>query len=94
MLRVFGHFFPGRPQDVLDQWAGLRVLPAGGAASRRSRETQLLVDDTKRPRVLSIFGGKLTTYRATAEKVLRRLAATLPNRKPITDTRALKLHAP
>jgi glycerol-3-phosphate dehydrogenase len=94
LLRVFEHFFPGRPREVLDQWAGLRVLPTGGAASRRSRETQLIVDDAKHPRVLSIFGGKLTTYRATAEKVLRRLAATLPTRKPLADTRELKLHAP
>jgi glycerol-3-phosphate dehydrogenase len=93
LIRVFGHYFPGRPRDVLEQWAGLRVLPAGGTASRRSRETQLIVDDAKRPRVLSIFGGKLTTYRATAAKVLHQLAAALPTRKPIADTRDLKLHA-
>ena len=92
LLDAFRHYFPGRPRDVLQQWAGLRVLPADrGAASRRSRETQLPTDNPDRPRVLSIFGGKLTSYRATAQKVMRKLARTLPVRTPVADPRELKL---
>ena len=69
-----------------------RVLPAGdGRAFRRSRETILDVDDAARPRVLTIYGGKLTAYRATAEKVLRRIAPSLPARRPRADTRELPL---
>ena len=92
LLDVYRHYFPGRPRDVQQQWAGLRVLPAGDAtASRRSRETQLPVDDPSQPRVVSIVGGKLTTYRSTAAKVLRLLAPTLSRRTPVADPRELPL---
>ncbi len=34
LLDVYRHYFPGRPRDIQQQWAGLRVLPSrGGAAS-------------------------------------------------------------
>ena len=94
LLETYRHYFPRRSPEVLDQWAGLRVLPAGrDAASKRSRETQLPVDNPRRPRVIAVFGGKLTGYRATAEKVIQRLKATLLPRSPRADTRSLKLSA-
>ena len=92
LLDVYHKHFPNRDCQVLDAWAGLRVLPASrDTAFKRSRETQLPVDDKQKPRVLSIFGGKLTGYRATAEKVMSILRRTLPERKAIADTRQLKL---
>lgn len=96
LLGVVGHYFPGlaglQVSDLLASWAGLRVLPAGSKhAFHRSRETVLQVDTPLKPRFLSIYGGKLTTYRATAAHVVRRLAATLPERKAIADTAALRL---
>ncbi len=94
LLEVFRHYFPGRPTDVLDKWAGLRVLPrAKGAAFGRSRETQLPLDNPRRPRVVSIFGGKLTGYRATAEKVVALVSATLPARERRARTDELTLAA-
>jgi len=69
------------------------VLPANEeSAFRRSRETILYPDRLVRPRLLSIYGGKLTTYRATAEKVISQLAPGLPKRKVIADTRKLALN--
>ncbi|MEZ6117590.1 MAG: FAD-dependent oxidoreductase [Pirellulaceae bacterium] len=92
LLDVYQHFFPDRPTEVVDQWAGLRVLPAAtGAAFKRSRETQLPVDQPREPRIVSIFGGKLTAYRATAEKVMTVLAASLPKRNQIARTNQLQL---
>jgi glycerol-3-phosphate dehydrogenase len=44
--------------------------------------------------VLSIYGGKLTGYRATAEQVLARIGPSLPSRAARADTRTLKLPAP
>jgi glycerol-3-phosphate dehydrogenase len=76
------HYFPERPQQVVAKFAGLRVLPASGSAAfKRSRETHLSVDDSARPRTVAIYGGKLTGYRATAEKVMKTLRRTLPARK-------------
>ena len=92
LLEGFRHYFPNRATEVLHSWAGLRVLPAAtGAAFKRSRETQLPVDNKKQPRFLSIFGGKLTGYRATALKVMKVLQPTLPSVKAVADTAELQL---
>lgn len=86
------HYFPPGDDAVLGSFAGLRVLPrAGGPVFRRSRETVLYPDDPERPGLVTIYGGKLTGYRATALKVLRLLQASLPARKPRADTAALRL---
>jgi glycerol-3-phosphate dehydrogenase len=98
LRRYFPRFLPAGPAGILDAWAGLRVLPAGpGHAFHRSRETVLWVDrkaSNGSPRLLSIYGGKLTTYRATAQKVMDRIAPALPTRRPVADTRRLRLTAP
>ncbi len=92
--RYFPRYQATRPGAILDAFAGLRVLPWGpGAAFRRSREAYLDLDRPSRPRVLTIWGGKLTTYRATAEKVMRRIEAALPHRDRVADTRELPLTA-
>jgi len=92
---VYEMYFPGRDQSIINQWAGLRVLPAAeGAAFKRSRETMLPVDDPSRPRLVSICGGKLTGYRITAAKVMKILAKTLPPTTPVANTRELHLSDP
>jgi glycerol-3-phosphate dehydrogenase len=90
---VAEHYFARwRGVEPLASFAGLRVLPAAdGRVFHRSRETRLLTDDPHRPRVLSVLGGKLTTYRATAEKAMRMLAPQLPQRTARADTRVLML---
>ena len=91
LLETYSHYFPGTP-EVLDSWAGLRVLPrASKDAFHRSRETLLFHDDPHIPRYVGIYGGKLTGYRATAARVLGTLAAALPVRPHEADTRTLRL---
>jgi len=97
LLQVLAHYFPhyrsDQNQTILSAYAGLRVLPKGkGRAFQRSRETTLLVDNEQAPRVLSIYGGKLTTWRATAEKVVTRLSASLPSRKIRARTDTVRLY--
>lgn len=92
---VYARHFPDRDQTVINQWSGLRVLPAAsGSAFKRSRETMLPVDSSSRPRFLSIYGGKLTGYRATALKVMKTLKKTLPHRTVVADTAKLMLRDP
>jgi glycerol-3-phosphate dehydrogenase len=68
------------------------VLPTGsGHAFHRSRETLLLLDREDRPRVLSIYGGKLTTWRAVSARALKRLSSSLPPRAPLARTDRLPL---
>ncbi len=94
LLAVHRDYFPGRESAVLGAWAGLRVLPKTCArAFDRPRETSLVVDADV-PSYLAIYGGKLTGYRATAAKVLDRLASSLPQRAWLADTASLALRSP
>lgn len=102
LARVLRHYFPRYLSegwsDVRAAWAGLRVLPAGpGHAFHRTRETIFRADrsgNADPPRLLTIYGGKLTSYRATAAKVMTRVAESLPTRRPVADTRTLPLGPP
>ena len=101
LLAVYRHYFSARQQqvfqreDVVNSFAGLRVLPAGdGAAFGKSRDTIFVADNERAPRVVSILGGKLTAYRATAEKLVERVRHYLPKRQPQADTRELRLPRP
>ncbi|NND65002.1 MAG: FAD-dependent oxidoreductase [Gammaproteobacteria bacterium] len=88
------HYFPSYhlPEDIEDSWAGARVLPTSKkSAFKRSRETIFYIDRQQTPRVLSLYGGKLTAYRATAEKALRKIEPLLPKRQKRADTKKLKL---
>ncbi len=94
LLNVYNHYFRRsyRPDDMRDSFAGLRVLPAGeGAAFGKSRDTVFARDNDATPRVVSIHGGNLTAYRATAEKLITSLQPHLPKRQAIANTRRLML---
>lgn len=93
LLEVLGHYFPRyRGMAPTSAFAGLRVLPSSrGSAFGRSRETILHTDRKESPRVLTLYGGKLTAYRAAAEQVMVRIVTSLPRRHAIADTRTLPL---
>ncbi|MDH4276049.1 MAG: FAD-dependent oxidoreductase, partial [Gammaproteobacteria bacterium] len=96
LLAALAHYFPAMrgltPSDVTASFAGLRVLPRShGTAFQRSRETLLPVDRALHPRWLGIYGGKLTAYRATADKVMAKLASSLPHPLRVIDTRQVIL---
>ena len=96
LLAVYNHYFENTldRSQVMAAFAGLRVLPKSeDTAFKRSRDTLLHIDEVNCPRVLSIYGGKLTSHRATAEQVIRRLKPLLPKRKKLADTRTLSLPA-
>jgi glycerol-3-phosphate dehydrogenase len=97
LLGVLRHYFPRFRDPAASQvqraFAGLRVLPAkGGHAFHRSRETLLVCDRDSHPRVLSIYGGKLTTWRSVSARALAHIAASLPQRRAIARTDQLELH--
>ncbi|MGH8144084.1 MAG: glycerol-3-phosphate dehydrogenase/oxidase [Steroidobacteraceae bacterium] len=97
LLGVLKHYFPRwrdlTAADVRASFAGLRVLPAGaGHAFHRSRETTVVTDREHRPRVLSVYGGKLTTWRCTAQRAFARVAGSLPQRRALARTDRLPLH--
>jgi glycerol-3-phosphate dehydrogenase len=99
LLAVVRHYFPAlralTRADITDRFAGLRVLPAASqAAFDRSRETIFTTDRDVRPRVLCIYGGKLTGWRAAAGHVLHRINSSLPARIRLAATDQLILRRP
>ncbi len=94
LLATLRHYFPELPvvESQVDTFAGLRVLPKSDkAAFGRSRDVIFSVDNEHQPRVLSVMGGKLTTYRATAEAALERMMPSLPTKERRADTRLVSL---
>ncbi len=79
--------------DVVHSFSGIRPLFDDGKneAQAATRDYILKVDtDYGLPPLLSIYGGKITTYRKLAEAVLKRLAPHLPPmRKCWTETAPL-----
>jgi glycerol-3-phosphate dehydrogenase len=73
-----------RPQDAVWRYAGVRPLydDGSGDPSSITRDYTLRMDDADGAPVLSVFGGKLTTYRRLAEQVVDKLAAALGDSRP------------
>jgi glycerol-3-phosphate dehydrogenase len=73
LLDAANHFFPGArltAEDVVCAWAGIRPLIAGRFGedpSGASREHEITVSEHG---VVSVSGGKLTTYRAMSAEVV------------------------
>ena len=92
LLEVVRCYFPWKHANISASFAGVRVLPADKTrVFRRSREILFATDRLRQPRVLGVYGGKLTSYRADAQRVLNHLTDALPARRPIADTRMLPL---
>lgn len=94
LLETASYYFPLLSnKKIIDAFAGLRVLPVGtGSAFTRSRDTVLFPDRPKNPRIVSIYGGKLTVYRRTAERLLNVIKSTLAITSDCRQTRAISLH--
>ncbi|WP_422507046.1 glycerol-3-phosphate dehydrogenase [Stenotrophomonas sp. GZD-301] len=74
---------PVRAEDIVWRFSGVRPLLADHHhdASRVTRDYRLDLDTGGAP-LLSVLGGKLTTYRALAEEALDRLVPHLPHAGP------------
>lgn len=85
LCEVASHYFatPVEPGAVVHTYAGVRALLEGHAAtaSALSRDYRLLYDRAGAP-LLSVFGGKITTFRRLAEEAVDMLAGTLGNTWP------------
>lgn len=87
LCALVNRFFrtPLRPEQAVWSYAGIRALydDGGANASAVSREYRLTVDgDAGEAPLLSVYGGKLTTYRRLAERALERLRPWLPGLRP------------
>jgi glycerol-3-phosphate dehydrogenase len=82
LLRSANSYFPAAKltrDDVVSAWAGIRPLVASSAnnPTAASREHSIIRDESG---VISVTGGKLTTYRAMAAEVVDRVQEALGQR--------------
>jgi glycerol-3-phosphate dehydrogenase len=74
-----------QPADVIWSYSGVRALVDDGYAAAPNVTRDYLLDLDARPDrapILSVFGGKITTYRKLAERALEKLAPSFPNLPP------------
>jgi glycerol-3-phosphate dehydrogenase len=86
LCRAVGRYLARTPTpEVVWRYAGVRPLYDDGSddPSAITRDYTLRVDDVDGGApVLSVFGGKITTYRKLAEHALEKLAPYFPSMKP------------
>ncbi len=70
---------PATAADIVWRYAGVRPLRDDGASKAQEATRDYVLELTGTPPVLSVFGGKITTYRRLAEAALARLAPFFPN---------------
>jgi glycerol-3-phosphate dehydrogenase len=75
---------PIAPEDIVHSYSGIRSLYDDGSdrASEITRDYMLDLDRSDGAPLLSVFGGKITTYRRLSEQVLEKLAPFLPAMAP------------
>jgi glycerol-3-phosphate dehydrogenase len=70
---------PISPRDVVASYSGVRPLLEDESADARSVTRDYSLQLTRAPApLLTVFGGKITTYRALAEEALQQLATVFP----------------
>lgn len=91
LRNIANYYFPYSDNSVLGQFAGIRVLPKSERrVFHRARDTFLFTHQDL-PGYLALVGGKLTAYRATAEKVMQMLDRHLYDQTKRIDTKDLKI---
>ena len=90
LLNVYLSYFPkDKSIKILNEFAGLRVLPKNdGSLFSRPRDTVLHWAATG---FLSLYGGKITTYRSTSDLVLKKIKPLLGKKRRIAFTEQLLL---
>ncbi len=86
LLALTRQFFVSPPTraDIVWSFAGVRPLfdeTSGESASAVSRDYRIELNEGEGAPLLTVLGGKLTTYRRLAEAAMRKLAPHFPNMK-------------
>lgn len=85
LLAAANHFFEQQltTEDVVWKYAGVRPLmdDGDGSAQKVTRDYQLVLNTEGAP-MLSVHGGKLTTYRTLAQKAVDQLREIFPTMGP------------
>ncbi|MCP3128247.1 glycerol-3-phosphate dehydrogenase/oxidase [Shewanella sp. KJ2020] len=97
LLGIYRHYFPLSPEindlkaKIVQTYCGVRVLPKQSSQAFDRPRDILMQTSVSHPRLLSLYGGKLTTFRSTSTEVLEWIEQHLGKRPPIADVDSLPL---
>jgi len=86
LLKTYNQYFKTQlsQKNIVTAFAGLRVLPRSeNSAFNKSRES-IIIKNTESPKLITLVGGKLTAYRASADEVLIEIKKAI---KPSSTTK-------
>jgi len=90
-LSVYQSYYEGLLPKIIRSFAGIRVLPKQkNAAFSRPRES-IIWQSPQSPHIISLYGGKLTTFRSTAKKVVKHIKQTIGTKDKCANVDTLKL---
>ena len=69
---------PISPADIVWSYSGVRPLRDDGASAAQEATRDYVLELAGEPPLLSVFGGKITTYRRLAEAAMAKLAPSFP----------------
>jgi len=85
LIEIINNYFKTRfsEKDIIHSWSGVRPLIAEKKKSLKhiSRDYKLYLTNGSAP-ILSIYGGKITTYRQLAQEAVDMLSSVFPNLPP------------
>ena len=84
-------YFPDAELNIIDCFAGLRVLPAAKENPFFRPRDCFFYSDPIAPGLITLYGGKLTSFRHTSARVVKQIRSLLGARKIVADTRRLVL---
>jgi glycerol-3-phosphate dehydrogenase len=73
---------PVKPSDVVWSYAGVRPLRDDGSTKAQEATRDYVLELGGTPPLLTVFGGKITTFRRLAEAAMARLAHYFPGLQP------------
>ena len=76
-------------KNIIDTFCGLRVLPKNSSSIFNKSRDSLAVEDSSCPGLITLIGGKLTAYRASAELIISKI--DIEKKHPEANTRKTKL---
>lgn len=87
LIDVYNQYFnrPINEKNIVDEFAGLRVLPKNDASTFHKSRESLIIESADCPGLITLVGGKLTAYRAAAEQLVAKIK--LPKKHPKKNTR-------
>ena len=76
-------------KNIIDTFCGLRVLPENNVSAFKKSRDSLIVESKSCPGLIALIGGKLTVYRASAERVISKISTD--KKRLRNNTRKIKL---